>query len=790
MDLEGHSASRKTSDGLEDNEVCTSEANTMVGVIETSNKTDTENKEIEQLEEVNDQDTVEEKKNKEVPVGQVNGDSGISMEKFGDSSDEESRKRRKLNVGGSSTSESEDSSMDNVARFNKIEKTRVKMRNYRSKRALTEEREDSFNDSSEDDSEDVEMIQQDKSPACLKKEKPKPKWFAVPELISREQGRNSIFHRRYYGSLHVVQRFDLMYKLEGHWGCVNSLNFNQRGNLLASCSDDLAVVIWDWAAGKKRHIFNSGHTSNVFQAKWLPFDVEYLMTTCARDGQVRLLDVRTGISRNIAKHDAPAHKLAVHPDTPYIIISAGEDARVLSIDIRDDKTTELVVVKDGVDDVGLYSVQSNPLNSNEFCVSGLSEVVRIYDRRKASTPLHMLCPSHLIGNSRCLHVTCAVYNHNGTEILATYNNELIYLFDAVSPKLGEYAHSYGGHCNKHTVKGVNFFGPKSEFVISGSDCSNIFIWDKETEAIVNFMPGDAQGVVNCLEPHPHIPILATSGLDFDVKIWVPSAEQPTTLAQLSLVTVKRLMREVLELHEATEEYCASPLEDNLFEWHFTVQGPPSTDFEGGVYHGRILLPPEYPMKPPNIILLTPNGRFEINKKICLSISGHHPETWQPSWSIRTALLALIAFMPTPGNRTIGSLDYSKEERQKLAKKSLNWQCDTCGKVVNLLSKTTAKKPITEEEQTMLNTIALKADDSPTSEPSFVASTADSVPENELRQRNVDTTSVENQDRQQSDVIVNQQVETMSSSNDLFWSILIASLVSAIILLVLRRLFLV
>lgn len=68
--------------------------------------------------------------------------------------------------------------------------------------------------------------------------------------------------------------------------------------------------------------------------------------------------------------------------------------------------------------------------------------------------------------------------------------------------------------------------------------------------------------------------------------------------------VKRLMREAQELYEATEEYCAYPLEDNLFEWHFTVQGPPSTDFEGGVYHGRILLPPEYPMKPPNIILLT------------------------------------------------------------------------------------------------------------------------------------------------------------------------------------------
>lgn len=28
-----------------------------------------------------------------------------------------------------------------------------------------------------------------------------------------------------------------------------------------------------------------------------------------------------------------------------------------------------------------------------------------------------------------------------------------------------------------------------------------------------------------MEPHPHIPILATSGLDNDVKIWVPSKEE-------------------------------------------------------------------------------------------------------------------------------------------------------------------------------------------------------------------------------------------------------------------------
>ncbi|KAI5635884.1 ubiquitin-conjugating enzyme domain-containing protein [Phthorimaea operculella] len=180
--------------------------------------------------------------------------------------------------------------------------------------------------------------------------------------------------------------------------------------------------------------------------------------------------------------------------------------------------------------------------------------------------------------------------------------------------------------------------------------------------------------------------------------------------------VKRLMREALELAEATEEYCARPLEDNLFEWHFTVQGPKGTEFEGGIYHGRILLPKEYPMHPPHIILLTPNGRFEVNKKICLSISGYHPETWQPSWSIRTALLALIAFMPTPAEGTIGSLDYNPAERKILAKKSRSWVCPQCGEISALLSDTTAAKPLSEEEQSVLSQIAFKGEEEQAAKP--------------------------------------------------------------------------
>ncbi|CAI9733798.1 Hypothetical predicted protein [Octopus vulgaris] len=174
--------------------------------------------------------------------------------------------------------------------------------------------------------------------------------------------------------------------------------------------------------------------------------------------------------------------------------------------------------------------------------------------------------------------------------------------------------------------------------------------------------------------------------------------------------VKRLMKEAQELKDPTELFYAQPLEDNLFEWHFTIRGPIDTDFDGGIFHGRIVLPPDYPMKPPSIIILTPNGRFEVNKKICLSISGHHPESWQPSWSIRTALLAIIGFMPTHGAGAIGSLDYTTDERKVLSKKSLCWKCPVCGSVNNVLkSLTDASKKTSEEAKDLASKINFQSE---------------------------------------------------------------------------------
>merc|ERR1711862_703666 len=116
--------------------------------------------------------------------------------------------------------------------------------------------------------------------------------------------------------------------------------------------------------------------------------------------------------------------------------------------------------------------------------------------------------------------------------------------------------------------------------------------------------------------------------------------------------------------EPSDRYHAAPLEDDMFEWHFTIRGPEGTEFEGGYYHGRILLPPEYPFKPPHGIFTTPSGRFETHTKICLSFTAYHQELWQPAWGIRLILEALISFLPTPADGAIGALDWTKEERRR------------------------------------------------------------------------------------------------------------------------------
>ncbi|XP_026073604.1 DDB1- and CUL4-associated factor 6-like isoform X12 [Carassius auratus] len=78
---------------------------------------------------------------------------------------------------------------------------------------------------------------------------------------------------------------------------------------------------------------------------------------------------------------------------------------------------------------------------------------------------------------------------------------------------------YKGHRNSRTmIKESCFWG--NNFVMSGSDCGHIFVWDRHTGEHLMLLEADNH-VVNCLQPHPYDPILASSGIDYDIKLWSP-----------------------------------------------------------------------------------------------------------------------------------------------------------------------------------------------------------------------------------------------------------------------------
>ncbi|KAG7463499.1 hypothetical protein MATL_G00177260 [Megalops atlanticus] len=102
---------------------------------------------------------------------------------------------------------------------------------------------------------------------------------------------------------------------------------------------------------------------------------------------------------------------------------------------------------------------------------------------------------------------------------------------------------YEGHRNSRTmIKESCFWG--NNFVLSGSDCGHIFIWDRHTAEHLMLLEADNH-VVNCLQPHPYDPMLASSGIDYDIKIWSPLEQSPSFNRALAeeVITRNELMLE-------------------------------------------------------------------------------------------------------------------------------------------------------------------------------------------------------------------------------------------------------
>ena len=107
----------------------------------------------------------------------------------------------------------------------------------------------------------------------------------------------------------------------------------------------------------------------------------------------------------------------------------------------------------------------------------------------------------------------------------------------------------------------------------------------------------------------------------------------------SVSTNKILLNEIYKYNKTFRHSGSSELgywihfnPKNYHECHILISGVPETPYEGGFFHFLMIIPTDYPYKPPTLKLLTTgNGRFE-NKirfnpifkqdgSVCLSILG-------------------------------------------------------------------------------------------------------------------------------------------------------------------------
>lgn len=143
---------------------------------------------------------------------------------------------------------------------------------------------------------------------------------------------------------------------------------------------------------------------------------------------------------------------------------------------------------------------------------------------------------------------------------------------------------------------------------------------------------------------------------------------------MSSITIKRLHKEFIDLNKNKSElFQIVPVDNDIFTYYFLLAGL-DRPYKGGYYLGKLLLPQNYPMQAGDIEMLTPNGRFGIGGKICLSNTAFHPESFTPMWTLRTSLLGFASiFMDYPSG--INHIKESDEERRIKAAASVSYNIE-------------------------------------------------------------------------------------------------------------------
>ncbi|XP_073420096.1 WD and tetratricopeptide repeats protein 1 isoform X1 [Dendrobates tinctorius] len=287
------------------------------------------------------------------------------------------------------------------------------------------------------------------------------------DLILRQIGERQArsFQRHHHVTDPLIRRLGLEAELQGHSGCVNCLEWNEKGDLLASGSDDQHMMLWDPFRHKKLLSMHTGHTANIFSVKFLPHTGDRILITGAADAKVHVHDVNSKETLHVfSEHTNRVKRVATAPMWPNTFWSAAEDGLIRQYDLRESSTHSDVLVdltEYCGESVEAKCVSISPQDNNCLAVGASGPFVRLYDIRmihshrknlqQTQSGLHTFCsrqrpipegaaqyyvaghlPVKLPDYNNRLRVLVATYvsfSPDGTELLVNMGGEQVYLFD-------------------------------------------------------------------------------------------------------------------------------------------------------------------------------------------------------------------------------------------------------------------------------------------------------------------------------------------------------------------------
>ena len=151
------------------------------------------------------------------------------------------------------------------------------------------------------------------------------------------------------------------------------------------------------------------------------------------------------------------------------------------------------------------------------------------------------------------------------------------------------------------------------------------------------------------------------------------------MANLSRLTQKRLVNEIKRI-EPSDMYQIYYSETDELTYYFLIRLD-AQPYENGYYIGKIVVPSDYPKNPGDFYLLTPNGRFMPNNKICMSNTSYHKDQWAAAgWNIERMVQGIISMFYNLEEHGISFITTEESEKIKLRDESIEYNCNKHSKI--------------------------------------------------------------------------------------------------------------